>query len=460
MKHRSLPQHTEAMTAPTEALRVQLAAKGVRYLFAQFSDIHGTPRGKIVPLEHIEALFNVGAGFAGPSIAGTGLPRAGVRAEYYGRGDPDGVTVIPWMPGYARVVCDGYVAGQPFALCPRQLLRKQVERLATHGFSLNAGIEPEFFLLQRADDGRLLPADEQDKLEKPSYDYKSLTRQIEFITDLVDTLRACDLDVFQIDHEDANSQFEINYRYAEALRAADDLMLFKMAAHSVAEEYGYIFSMMPKPFADRPGSGLHFHLSLNDAAGNAPFADTLDPAGHGLSKIGLAFMGGLLHHAPALTALCAPTVNSYKRLVIGESLSGSTWAPAHIGYGFNNRTTVARTVGGRIEWRLPDASANPYIALAGVIAAGLDGIERDLAAGTPIDDDLYELSPAELKRRGISTLPQSLREAVAALDADGVLREHLGNEFCDEFVRLKRMEWIEFSRVVHAWEVERYSDRF
>jgi glutamine synthetase len=367
---------------------------------------------------------------------------------------------MPWMPGYARIVCDGYVANEPFPLCPRQLLRHQIARLARHGFSLNAGIEPEFFLLQRTDDGRLVPADEADKLEKPSYDYKSLTRQADFVVDLVDALRECGLDVFQIDHEDANSQYEVNYQYAHALRAADDLMLFKMAAHSIAESYGHIFSMMPKPFADRPGSGLHFHLSLSDTAGGAPLADAADPKGQGLSDIGYAFMAGLLHHAPALAALCAPTVNSYKRLVVGESLSGSTWAPAHIGYGFNNRTTVARTVAGRIEWRLPDASANPYLALAGVMAAGLDGIERNLDAGEPIDEDLYELSTTELKQRGIHTLPQNLGEAINALESDAILREHVGNEFCAEFIRLKRMEWVEFSRTVHLWEVERYCDRF
>ncbi len=448
------------MTPTLETLREQLAARQVRYLFAQFADIHGTPRGKIVPLEHLGDLLRIGAGFAGPSIWGTGLPRFGIGSEYYGRGDPEVVTAMPWMPGHARIVCDGYVAGKPFPLCPRQLLRNQIARLAKHGFTLNAGIEPEFFLLQRTEDGRLVPADEQDRLEKPSYDYKSLTRQADFVVELVDALRDCGMDIFQIDHEDANGQFEVNWRYADALRAADDLMLFKMAAHSIAEQYGYIFSMMPKPFADRPGSGLHFHLSLNDAAGGAPLADASDPKGQGLSRTGYAFMAGLLHHAAALAALCAPTVNSYKRLVVGESLSGSTWAPAHIGYGFNNRTTLARTVAGRIEWRLPDASANPYVALAGVIAAGLDGIERELDAGEPIDEDLYELSTAELKQRDIRMLPQNLGEAVNALEADTVLREHIGVEFCNEFLRLKRMEWIEFSRTVHTWELERYAERF
>ena len=442
------------------SLRADLTSRGVRYLFAQFADIHGTPRGKLVPIEHLADLFKTGAGFAGPSIWGTGLPRHGISSEYYGRGDPNAVTPMPWLPGHARVVCDGYVAGEPFPLCPRQVLRRQIARLAEHGYTLNAGIEPEFFLLRRTADGRLVPADDQDKLEKPSYDFKSLSRAQDFIVQLADTLRECGLDVFQIDHEDASSQFEINYRYAEALRAADDLMLFKMAAHAIAERHGYVFSMMPKPFADRPGSGLHFHVSLADKDGGEPMADASDAQGQGLSTLGYAFLGGLIAHAPALAAICAPTVNSYKRLVVGESLSGTTWAPAYIAYGFNNRTTLVRTVAGRLEWRIPDASANPYLALAAVIAAGLDGIERQLDPGPAHDEDLYELSATELSQRGISTLPQNLGEAVSAFESDALLRAALGDEFSSEFLRLKRMEWVEFSRAVHEWELQRYADRF
>ncbi|SFL41418.1 glutamine synthetase [Rugamonas rubra] len=436
----------------------ELAAQGIKYVFAQFTDIHGAAKGKLIPLAHLDDIVHPGAGFSGPSIWGTGLPRNGPRSEYYGRADLSTLQPMPWLPGYARVVLDGHVAGQPFELCPRQVLRRQVERLAAHGWTLNAGLEPEFFLLQKGPNG--YDSEAADMLEKPSYDSKSLLRQRGFLDKLSTSLDACGLGVFQIDHEDATGQFEVNYRYADALKAADNFMLFKMAAQHIAEEEGLLFSMMPKPFADRPGSGLHFHLSLADADGKPVFAAEDDVRGLGLSKNAYHFMAGLLLHAPALTALCAPTVNSYKRLMCGRSLSGTSWAPSFIGYGDNNRTTVARVVYQRVEWRLPDSSANPYLALAGVIAAGLDGIEQRLDPGEPVNHDVYELSDAARAELGLHMLPQNLGEAAAALKADEVLAAALGKALVAEFAALKSAEWNEYSQHVSAWETKRYLDRF
>ncbi len=444
------------------SLQNGLAAQGVRYLFAQFTDIHGAAKGKLIPLAHLGDIVSPGAGFSGPSIWGTGLPRNGPRSEYYGRADLSTLQAMPWIPGYARVALDGHVAGEPFDVCPRQVLRKQVARLAAHGWTLNAGLEPEFFLLQKGAGG--YDAEAADTLEKPSYDTKSLLRRRAFLDKLTTSLDQCGLGVFQIDHEDATGQFEVNYKYADALKAADNFMLFKMAAHHIAEEEGMLFSMMPKPFADRPGSGLHFHLSLADAQGKQVFAlddgAELGGCGLGLSPMAYHFMAGLLRHAPALTALCAPTVNSYKRLMCGQSLSGTSWAPAFIGYGDNNRTLVARVVYQRIEWRLPDSSANPYLALAGVIAAGLDGVENKLEAADPVNHDVYEMSDAQRAELGLKLLPQNLGEAAAALKADTVLAAALGHDFVKEFVALKSAEWIEYSQHVSAWETARYLDRF
>lgn len=446
----------------TEESQRELAAKGVRFVFAQFTDIHGAAKGKLIPLAHLDDIVSPGAGFSGPSIWGTGLPRTGPRSEYYGRADLSTLKIMPWLPSYARVVLDGHVAGAPFDACPRQVLRKQVERLTQRGWSLNAGLEPEFFLLQKGADG--YDAEAADTLEKPSYDTKSLLRRRGFIEKLTTSLDQCGLGVFQIDHEDATGQFEVNYKYADALKAADNFMLFKMAAQHIAEEEGMLFSMMPKPFADRPGSGLHFHLSLANVAGKPLFAlgEETEPGGRdlGLSSLAYHFMAGLLHHAPALTALCAPTVNSFKRLMCGQSLSGTSWAPAFIGYGDNNRTTVARVVYQRIEWRLPDSSANPYLALAGVIAAGLDGIDRALAAGEPVNQDVYEMSDAARAELGLKLLPQNLGQAAAALKADTMLAAALGTDIVNEFVALKSAEWIEYSQHVSAWETKRYLDRF
>jgi glutamine synthetase len=441
---------------PTLGQQAELAREGVKTVFAQFTDIHGVAKGKLIPLAHLDDIVHPGAGFSGPSIWGTALPRSGVRSEYYGRADLATLQAMPWLPGYARVVLDGHVAGEPFALCPRQVLRRQVERLAERGWTLNAGLEPEFFLLQN--DGACEP---RDTLEKPSYDSASLLRQRSFIEQLTASLDACALGVFQIDHEDACGQFEVNYRYADALRAADNFMLFKMAARHIAEEHGMQLSMMPKPFAERPGSGLHFHLSLADGAGAPLFAgDATDAHGLNLSKLAYQFMGGLLRHAPALTALCAPTVNSYKRLMCGESLSGTSWAPAFIGFGDNNRTTVARVVYQRIEWRLPDSSANPYLALAGVIAAGLAGIDEALDPGAPVNGDVYQMEPAERERLGLTMLPQNLALAVQALERDHVLADALGQDLVEQFCALKRAEWNEYSQQVSSWETARYLTRF
>ncbi len=435
-----------------------LGRQHIQFVFAQFTDIHGVAKGKLIPLKHLDDIVYPGAGFSGPSIWGTGLPRTGARSEYYGRADLTTLQAMPWLPGYARVVLDGHVAGKPFEVCPRQILRKQVARLTARGWTLNAGLEPEFFLLQDKN-GQMSP-EAGDALEKPSYDTKSLLRRTRFLEKLTASLDACGLGVFQIDHEDASGQFEVNYKYADALKAADNFMLFKMAAHHIAEEEGWLFSMMPKPFADRPGSGLHFHLSITDAAGNAIFAADDDARELGLSTEAYQFMAGLLQHAPALTALCAPTVNSYKRLMCGHSLSGTSWAPAFIGFGDNNRTTVARVVYQRIEWRLPDSSANPYLALAGVIAAGLDGLERALDPGQPVNSDIYEMTQVQRDELGLQILPQNLGVAVLALHNDKILTEALGADFAHEFVSLKSAEWLEYCQHVSTWETHHYLDRF
>lgn len=446
------------------ALQAALAAQGVHTLLAQFTDLHGVAKGKYVPLAKLPELLGTGAGFAGPSIWGTGLPRTGDRAEYYARAEPGGIRPMPWQPGYARAVCSGFVAGQPFEGCPRQVLQRAMGRLAQHGWQLRTGIEPEFFLL-RQQQGRWQPADDGDRLDKPSYDLKSLPRQAGFLKELGETLTACGLDLLQLDHEDAHGQFEVNFAYDDALASADHLMLFKMAAHALAEARGMVFSMMPKPFANQPGSGLHFHVSLWDGPGDAArcvFAsgEADRQAGALLSPLARHFIAGVLAHSAALCALAAPTVNSYKRLVVGESLSGTSWAPAYVAHGPNNRTAVVRTLPGRFEWRLPDASANPYLATAALIAAGLDGIQRELDPGPDNTDDLFQLPLAEIRRRGIPLLPQSLSDAVDALEADEVVCSALGAPLAAEFIRLKRAEWLAYARHVSDWELQRYAGAF
>jgi len=272
----------------------------------------------------------------------------------------------------------------------------------------------------------------------------------------VDSLKAAGFDVYQIDHEDANGQFEVNFTYADCLTTADRMIFFRMAAGEIAREMDMICSFMPKPLSNRTGSGMHMHLSIADAKTPNLFLDRTDRRQLGLSSMGYHFLAGLMAHAPALTALVAPTVNSYKRLVVGRALSGATWAPAYASYGDNNRSCMVRVPYGRLELRLIDSSANPYLATAAVIAAGLDGIDRQQDPGDPHNFNHYDLSPEQLVERGIGTLPQSLDEALDALEADGLFNQHLGKHFVGEFVRLKRMEWVEYHRHVSDWEVKRY----
>jgi glutamine synthetase len=296
---------------------------------------------------------------------------------------------------------------------------------------------------------------------------KSLSRQMPFLRELHDVLERCGLDVLQLDHEDAHGQYEVNFAFAHVVASADHLMFFKLAAHAIAERHGMVFSMMPKPFANQPGSGMHCHVSLwegrNDNMRNvfAPHrADGSVDKDRLLSPTGRQFVAGVLAHAGALTALAAPTVNSYKRLTVGESITGTTWAPAYVAHGPNNRTALVRTLPGRFEWRAPDASANPYLMLAGLIAAGLDGIARGLDPGPDCSDDLFALSVAQIRERGIALLPQSLAEAVDALEADAVIGGALGATLLREFCALKRDEATAYARHVSDWELERYVSVF
>lgn len=430
----------------------------VRHVLAQFVDIHGVAKAKSVPVEHYDMLLREGAGFAGFALWGLGMGPHG--PDYMGKADPQTLVPVPWMPGFARVACDGHVLGQPYEYCPRVTLKRQLAALAERGLTLYTGIEPEFMLLRRSTTGTLELIDSSDTLDKPCYDYKGLARSVAILDELSTALRAVDIDVYQIDHEDANGQFEVNYTYTDALRSADNLIFFKMAAAQIAHRHGAIASFMPKVFSNRAGSGMHFHISVGNESTRNLFLNESDVRGLGLSKLAYHFVGGLLKHARALAAICAPTVNSYKRLVVGRSLSGATWAPAYIAYGDNNRTACIRIPFGRIEFRMPDASMNPYLATAAILAAGLDGIDHALDPGEPLNVDLYQLTSEQIRDRKIGLLPQNLSEALDALEADDVVCGGIGASLAKEFIRIKRMEWVEYSRHVGDWETSRYLGMF
>ncbi|BCM25083.1 type III glutamate--ammonia ligase [Methyloradius palustris] len=427
---------------------------GVKYILAQFADIHGVAKVKSVPSAHLEDILTAGAGFAGGAIWGTGIAPNG--PDYMAVGELATLGLVPWQTGYARIVCDGHVNGKPYEYDARVVLKKQLDKMAKKGWTFYTGLEPEFSLLKRNEHGAIQPCDDTDLLQKPCYDYKGITRQSAYLEKLTESLLAVGMDVYQIDHEDANGQFEVNYTYTDALKSADNYIMFKMAASEIANQMGMICSFMPKPFSNRPGNGMHMHMSIGDGKTKNIFHDDSDKNGLGLSKLAYHFLAGILEHAPALTAICNPSVNSYKRLVVGRSLTGATWAPAYIAYGDNNRSTLVRIPYGRLEFRLPDGSCNPYLATAAVIAAGLDGVKRELSPGKPRSENLYDYSLDEIHKQGIGILPQNLGEALTALEKDKVIRDALGDKLSQEFIDLKRMEWVDYQRHVSDWEVNRY----
>jgi glutamine synthetase len=376
--------------------------------------------------------------------------------------DISSYTPMPWRPGLAIVMCDPHVDGKPWPYAPRVILKNALADLAARGMSLNAGAEPEYFLVRKTEAGGIRVADELDDGGLPCYDAKGLTRSYAFLTTLSKTMNSLGWSNYANDHEDGNGQFEQNFKYSDALTTADRVIIFRYMVHALAQEAGMLATFMPKPFKDRTGTGLHLHLSLWDLEGNTPlFHDDHDPRKLGLSGLAYQFIGGVLEHAAGLTAVACPTVNSYKRVSAGAPLSGAAWAPGFVTYGGNNRTQMIRVPdSGRIEVRVVDGLANPYLALTALLAAGIDGIDQNLEPGEPNRENLFDMEVSAVRERGITQLPATLAEAAAALAADGVLREAFGKvpggEYVDYYATVKRAEFAEYHAEVSPWEVRRY----
>jgi glutamine synthetase len=442
-------------------LKAQLQKDHVIYLLVQFVDIHGAPKVKMVPAEALDDVTDTGAGFAGGAVWGLGQNAA--SHDMMARIDPDSYTRLPWKPDMARFAADLYVDGQPYPFCSRVNLKRVLGELRSAGYLFNVGVEPEHFLVARTADGRVVPWDPAgvDTLAKPCYDFKGLAAACDYLRDMNDALSGLGWGVYQSDHEDANAQYEINYKYADALTTADRFIFFKMLAGETARKYGAMATFMAKPFSDRTGSGAHMHYHLADAeTGRNLFAAAEDRRGLGLSEAAYHFLGGVLAHARALCAVTSPTVNCYKRLQVGQGLysarSGYTWTPAYVTYGDNNRTQMIRTPdAGHVEDRTVSSAFNPYLSFAAYLYAGLDGIKRRLDPGDPNRGNMYEMSAEEMERRQVRVLPQSLNEALDELERDPVIQAALGPIY-PEFLRLKRAEWNDYHRQVSAWEVDRY----
>ncbi len=448
-----------------DQIKDRLQQDGIQYVLAQFVDIHGSAKVKMSPVEALDMLIDDGAGFAGGAVWGMG--QGAHSHDMMGRIDLESYTPLPWQQGTARFASDLYVDGKPHPYCPRVNLKRILALAEAKGLTLNLGIEPEHFLVVKNPDGSISPWDPQniDHLAKPCYDFKGLAPAIGYLQEITSACNQLGWGVYQTDHEDANGQYEVNFHYSDALTTADRFTFFKMMTSQIAPKYGAIATHMPKPFSDRTGSGAHIHYHLADSkTGENLFTDHDDPRKLGLSKLAYHFLGGILHHAPALCAINSPTANCYKRLLVGPGLyssrSGFTWTPAFISYGDNNRTQMLRVCGpGHVEDRSVSSGCNPYLVFAAYLAAGLNGIEKELSPGEPNLGNLYNLSREEIYKRNLTTLPQSLKEALAALEEDSVVRNALG-PIQQEFLKLKWQEWNEYHRQISRWETTHYLTMF
>ena len=446
----TLSADQSAETAPGSSLAELARADEVRFILATFTTLTGKPCAKLVPVAEADGLQADGVGFAGYAAGAMGQqPR---DPDIIAVPDVTSYTALPFVrPGLAMVQCDPHVEGTPYAYAPRVILRSVLDRAAAAGMELRAGAELEYFLVTRTPDGRLVPADALDVADQPCYDARGVTRMYEHLTSVSDAMAGLGWGPYASDHEDGNGQFEQNFLFAEAMRTADRVVTARYFIQMLAEQRGMTATFMPKPWTDRTGNGMHLHLSLwRDGRPLFEAGDTLDSYKLGLSQLAYQFVAGLLEHAGGLHALIAPTVNSYKRTGASTTASGATWAPNRASYGGNDRTHMVRVpAGDRVELRAGDGSANSYLALAGALAAGLDGIDRTLDPGAPGRTDA-----------GART-PRTLLDAVHAMVSDPVITGVLDTVGATAgvsayYADLKREEFYAWHNTVSAWEIDRY----
>lgn len=436
---------------------------GVKYCIGAYVDIHGVPKAKVVPLSHLSRMALGSERYTGYALDGLG--QAPNDDEITSVPDLDHVIQLPWEPKVAWMPADNMFQGKPYALNTRVALKNVLAEARELGFGFNLGIECEIYVLKQSADGVLSVPNPDDKLIKPCYDVRGFLDNFTWLDKVANCINDLGWDLHSFDHEDANGQYEFDFSYADALTMCDRFIFFRYMAKHYAREEGLLATMMPKPFANKTGTGAHFNMSLYDLKSGAnTFAcsQSDDPRGIGLSEIGYHFIGGILKHGRALCAAFAPTVNSYKRLVRRGAMSYFSWAPVFNSYGSNNRTNSVRVPagGGRCESRNADGAVNPYLAATLALAAGLEGVRNKIDPGRPNEDNLYEMTDAERLDRGIEFLPQTLQEAVAAFAADPLVEATLGKELRDEFIKYKTMEWESYHLSVSKWEIEQYSHLF
>lgn len=434
-----------------EEVRDLVKTKGVELIHLQFTDLAGVMKNVSIPAEQIETALDGEIMFDGSSIDGF------VRIEesdMYLKPDVSTFIIFPWSPKEARVICDVYTRDQkPFEGCPRNILKRSLKQAADMGYKFNVGPECEFFLFNTDEKGNavLETQDNAGYFDMSPVDLGGNARR-----DMISVLKEIGFEIEASHHECAPGQHEIDFKYENALRAADHIMTFKMVVRIIAQRHGLHATFMPKPLEGIAGSGMHINMSLENEDGNA-FYDADNELG--LSKDAYSFIAGLLEHAKAYTAVTNPTVNSYKRLVPGYE------APVYIAWSASNRSPLVRVpskrgAGSRVELRSPDPSANPYLALASVLGAGLDGIKNGKTPSKSIDRNIFDMDREDLKEENIENLPGNLNEALKHLKQDELMKEILGNHAFNKLRKLEKAEWKAYSSFVTEWERKRYLKKF
>ena len=443
-------------------MTIDLAAfakeKGVKYFMISFTDLFGGQRAKLVPTQAIADMQEEGAGFAGFA---TWLDFTPAHPDMLAVPDPNSAIQLPWKPEVAWVAGNCVMEGEDVAQAPRNVLRRLIDEAAAEGMHVKTGIEAEFFLL--SPDGSQI-SDEYDTASKPCYDQQAVMRRYDVIKEICDYMLELGWGPYQNDHEDANGQFEMNWEFDDALATADKHSFFKFMTKSVAEKHGFRATFMPKPVEGLTGNGCHAHISVWDAPGSKSkinvFATTPSTDSQtselGLSEKGRHFLGGIMKHASALAAITNPTVNSFKRINAPRTMSGATWAPNSVTWTGNNRTHMVRVPGpGRFELRLADGATNPYLLQAVIIAAGLSGVRSKADPGKRYDLDMYAQGHTV---RGAPKLPLNMLDALRAYDKDKGLKEAMGKQFSDAYLKLKMEEWDSFVSHFSSWEKENTLD--
>ena len=417
--------------------------KGIRYFLISFTDLFGVVRSKLVPSSAIDGMQKDGAGFAGFAAH---LDMTPADSDMFGLPDSEQLIQLPWKPEVGWLPSDIYLDGKIVEHGPRTVLKKVLADAESKGYRMKSGVECEYFILNPEGTAVSDPADLQPK---PCYDQQALMRRYDMVAEICDHMQALGWGPYQNDHEDANGQFEMNWDYTDALTTADRHSFFKYMVKTVAENHGFRATFMPKPLPSLTGNGCHAHISVWNNDGQTNLME--DASGElGLSELAYHFIGGLLKHATSITAVTNPVVNSYKRINAPRTTSGATWSPNTVTYSGNNRTHMIRIPDtDRIEVRLADGAANPYLLQAALIGTGLWGVENKTAPGKRLDIDMYAEGH---KVRNAPKLPLNLLDALRNFQQNKILRGILGVAFTDSYHKLKMDEWNNYMQHFSEWE--------